>query len=130
DQFNFAERIANALLGYASYLGKTFWPASLAVFYPHPHTGLLEWRVAAAALLLAALTAVALRLARPAPYLLFGWLWFLGTLVPVIGLLQVGGQAMADRYTYVPLLGIFIAAAWGPGELAVRLAPRPLRAIT
>ena len=101
-------RIENALVGYVSYLFKTFWPTRLAIIYPLPekHT----WTVAlAAAALLVLLTVIAWRLHRRKPWLLMGWLWFLGTLVPVIGLVQVGLQAIADRYTYVPLLGIFLA---------------------
>jgi len=117
----FGGRIANAAVAYVSYLGKTFWPASLAVYYPHPRTDLITWPVAGSALLLAGATILLLRLGRKAPFLLFGWLWYLGTLVPVIGLVQVGGQAMADRYTYVPLIGVFIAIAWGLAELALKI---------
>jgi tetratricopeptide (TPR) repeat protein len=114
----FSERVANALSAYASYLAKTFRPESLAVFYPYPDSlGLFTWRVAAALAVLGGITALAWRLRRTAPYLAVGWLWYLGTLVPVVGLVQVGGQAMADRYTYVPLIGIFIAVAWGLAEL-------------
>ena len=112
-----AERVANALKAYAGYLDKMVWPSKLAVFYPYHQTGLLTGSAAAALLLLAALTILALKLARRAPYLCMGWLWYLGTLVPVIGLIQVGDQSMADRYTYVPLIGIFIAAAWGLADL-------------
>ena len=114
-------RVANAALAYVSYLWKTLWPASLAVFYPHPgHWS--AWAVLGSALLLCGVTTLALRLARRARHLLFGWLWFLGTLVPVIGLVQVGAQATADRYTYVPLVGLFVALAWG---LAALVAARP-----
>jgi tetratricopeptide (TPR) repeat protein len=111
------ERAANAVHSYAAYLGKTVWPADLAVFYPYPRTALFSWSTGAALLLLAGLTFAVLRLRARAPYLLIGWLWYLGTLVPVIGVVQVGDQAMADRYTYVPLLGLFIAAAWGLAAL-------------
>ncbi|MBZ5637381.1 MAG: tetratricopeptide repeat protein, partial [Acidobacteriia bacterium] len=111
---------ANAALSYVSYLGKTFWPASLAVFYPHPHGGLTPWPLSGSIVLLAAFTWLSLRFARRAPYVAFGWLWYLGTLVPVIGLVQVGQQAMADRYTYLPLIGIFVAIAWGVAEPAKR----------
>jgi tetratricopeptide (TPR) repeat protein len=114
-------RLANAAVGYAAYLGKTLWPARLAVFYPLPEGGYPAWRVAAAGLLLAALTLLALRRTRVRPWLAAGWLWFLGTLVPVIGLVQVGAQATADRYTYLPLIGLFVAAAWGAGAAARRL---------
>ena len=121
EEFPFAERCANAALAYVSYLGKTFWPSSLAVFYPHPHIGLFTWAACGSALLLAGATVLAFRLAKRAPYLAFGWFWYLGTLVPVIGLVQVGEQAMADRYTYVPLIGVFIAIAWGLAELAQKI---------
>ena len=104
-------RLANAIVSYARYLGKTFWPADLAVFYPLP-PAIPAWEVAGSALLLAGITALAAWTWRRAPWFGVGWLWFLGTLVPVIGLVQVGGQAMADRYTYLPLIGIFIAVVW------------------
>ena len=93
---------------------------SLAVFYPYPHVGLGSPAVLASALVLTVVTVAALRFRKTAPYLAFGWLWYLGTLVPVIGLIQVGEQAMADRYRYVPLIGIFVAIAWGLAELARR----------
>jgi Flp pilus assembly protein TadD len=110
----FGERVGNALLAYASYLGKTFWPASLSVFYPYPEgSRLLTTASIGSLLLLAGVTAAAWRSARTAPFFAVGWIWYLVTLVPVIGLVQVGGQAMADRYTYVPLIGIFIAISWG-----------------
>ncbi|HTG32198.1 MAG TPA: hypothetical protein VLB76_04655 [Thermoanaerobaculia bacterium] len=105
-------RLANAAVSYASYLGKLLLPRNLAVFYPIP-LAIPAWQVAAAAVLLAALTALAAWKARRAPWLLVGWLWFLGTLVPVIGLVQVGRQAMADRYTYLPSIGLFVAIVWG-----------------
>ncbi|MFA6147283.1 MAG: tetratricopeptide repeat protein [bacterium] len=111
-------RGANALLAYAGYLWKTVWPSGLAVYYPHPGTAISVWKVAAAGTFLCWVTAVAVRQARNRPYILVGWLWYLGTLVPVAGFVQVGLQTMADRYTYVPLIGIFIAAAWGMGDLA------------
>jgi Flp pilus assembly protein TadD len=111
-------RVANALVSYLSYMGKMIWPRSLAVLYPHP--GMVPmWQAAAAVSLLAAVTVLVVRFARRYPYLAVGWLWYLGTLVPVIGLVQVGAQAMADRYTYVPLIGLFIMIAWGiPDMLA------------
>ncbi len=108
----FGTRLANAAVSYAAYLGKTFWPARLAVFYPLP-PAIPGWHVAGAVVLLAGVTALAVATFRRAPWFAVGWLWFLGTLVPVIGLVQVGGQAMADRYTYLPLVGIFVALAWG-----------------
>jgi tetratricopeptide (TPR) repeat protein len=121
-----AGRVANALVSYATYLGKAFWPSRLAVFYPY--TGdLPAWQVAGAAVLLAALSAVALREARRRPYVTVGWLWFLVTLAPVIGIVRAGDQAMADRFTYVPLVGIAIVVAWGGREL---LGTRPALAAT
>jgi tetratricopeptide (TPR) repeat protein len=111
-------RIANAVAAYGGYLVDTIWPVNLAAFYPHPGASLPWWRVAGAGILLLAVTALALWQARRRPYLVVGWLWYLGTAVPVIGLVQVGAQAMADRYTYVPLIGVFIMAAWGLADLA------------
>ncbi len=113
-------RLANALVAYVSYLGKALWPTHLAAFYPHPVTGLPAWQVLGAGATLAAISGAVLWQARRRPYLPAGWLWYLITLVPVIGLVQVGSQAMADRYTYVPLIGPFVAAAWGLGELTAR----------
>ena len=110
------ERIANAFVSYIIYIGKMIWPDDLAVFYPHP--GLLPfWQVLGAVLLLIAVTLIVIREAKRFPFLAMGWLWFAGTLVPVIGIVQVGRQALADRYTYVPLIGLFIMAAWGIPEL-------------
>jgi Flp pilus assembly protein TadD len=108
-------RCVNALLAYVYYLGKMFWPINLAVIYPLPST----WTIlqgAEAFLLLTAITALCIGMAYRHPPLLVGWLWYLGTLVPVIGLVQVGRQFIADRYTYIPLIGIFMMFAWGvPG---------------
>ncbi len=112
-----AARVANAVDAYAVYLRQTFWPSGLAVFYPHPGVGIAAARVAAAAALLAAITAASLLLARTRPYLLVGWLWYLGVLVPTIGLVQVGSQAHADRYTYLPMIGLAIAVGWGARDL-------------
>ncbi len=109
-------RIANALVSYIIYIGKTIWPNNLAVFYPHPGVRPL-WQVLGAVLFLGAVTFAVIRTAKRFPYLAMGWLWFAGTLVPVIGIVQVGGQAMADRYTYIPLIGLFVMAAWGIPEL-------------
>jgi hypothetical protein len=105
-------RIANALVSYILYIRKMVWPTDLTVFYPHP--GLRPfWQVLGAVLLLGAVTSMVIRTAKSFPYLVVGWLWYVGTLVPVIGIVQVGAQALADRYTYVPLIGLFIMAAWG-----------------
>jgi protein O-mannosyl-transferase len=114
------ERIANALVAYAIYLWKTVWPARLAAYYPHRAGDLPGWHVAAAAALLLAVSMACLAVARRSPWLLVGWCWFLGTLLPVIGLVQAGAQAMADRYSYLPLVGLFIAFAWGGAALAER----------
>ena len=112
----FASRCANALVVYVLYLIKTIWPSGLAVYYPHPIMR-PEWQVAGAALVLFAVTAVSIREFRRRPYLAVGWFWYLGTLVPVIELVQAGTFSHADRYTYIPLIGIFIMAAWGLDEL-------------
>jgi hypothetical protein len=121
-------RTLNAIASYGGYLWKTVWPAGLASFYPHPATISPEvpiWPAVMGALVVSCATAVALTERRRRPYLTFGWLWYAVTLTPVAGFIQVGGQAMADRYAYVPLVGVFVAAVWGVAELAERLrAPR------
>jgi tetratricopeptide (TPR) repeat protein len=110
-------RVSNALVSYVLYLWKMVWPADLAVLYPYGHER-TAWAAVGACLFLLAVSAAVIGQRRERPYLVVGWFWFLGTLVPVIGLVQVGIQVMADRYTYVPLTGIFIMAAWGiPGLL-------------
>lgn len=106
-----SSRIANSVLSYVAYLAKAFWPANLSVIYPY-RTNVPAFEFIAATTLLLAITAAAFALRRRFPFLLAGWLWFLGTLVPVIGIVQIGHQAMADRYTYIPLIGIFIAVVW------------------
>jgi len=112
-------RISNALVAYARYLEKTFWPVDLA--NPYPLTGHLPWgQVLAAGALVMGLLVLAVLTARKRPYGLVGWLWFLGTMIPVIGLVQVGGQAMADRYTYIPLLGVFWIVVWAAADLITR----------
>jgi len=105
-------RLSNAIVAYVRYLGKAFWPVNLAPMYPHPGSSLPAWQVYGALLLLLAITLWVVE-QRRRRYPLVGWLWFLGTLVPMIGLVQVGRQAMADRYAYLPLLGIFIMVCWG-----------------
>jgi protein O-mannosyl-transferase len=109
-------RLATALIGYEGYLGKTVWPLHLAVFYPLP-VAWPAWRVVAAALVVGAMSAVAIGTRRRWPSLATGWFWFVVTLLPVIGLVQVGEQAMADRFSYLPLIGLFVAAVWGGHEL-------------
>ncbi|HWD92665.1 MAG TPA: tetratricopeptide repeat protein [Verrucomicrobiae bacterium] len=112
-------RVANALVSYVEYLGKIVWPKNLAVIYPLPNE-IPWWQIAGAAIILGLISALVWAARKNQPYLLVGWLWYLGTLVPVIGLVQVGGQALADRYTYVPSIGIFIALAYGVTDLAER----------
>ncbi len=112
-------RITNAIVSYARYIGKTVWPMRMAPMYPHPWHSLPTWQVLSSLLVLAAITALVLA-ARSRRYLLVGWLWFLGSLVPMIGLVHVGSQAMADRYAYLPFIGIFIMACWGVADLAAR----------
>jgi tetratricopeptide (TPR) repeat protein len=119
EQLPFGLRLANAFRSYALYLFKAIWPADLSIIYPFP-SHIPAWQLAGAGVLLAAISWFAWRLRRRCPHLLVGWLWYLGMLVPVIGLVQVGGQAMADRYTYLPLVGILIAVAFGAHDLAKR----------
>jgi protein O-mannosyl-transferase len=116
-------RVANVLVAYLTYLEKLVWPAGLAFFYPRPDQW-PAWRVASAVVVLVAITLLALRLLPGRRYPTVGWLWFLGTLVPVIGFVQVGEQAMADRYTYIPSIGLFVVAAWGAEEIARRSKAR------
>jgi tetratricopeptide (TPR) repeat protein len=116
-EFSFGVRIANAIYAYAMYLWKMVWPAHLAPLYPHPGDSLAAWKVIIASLVLLAISVAAWRF-RTRRYLLVGWLWFLGTLVPVIGLVQVGEAAMADRYAYIPLIGIFMMIAFGVADWA------------
>ena len=123
-RFPLEARLANALVSYAGYLGKTVWPSGLAVFYPYPSA----WpapQLAGAAVLLMAVTLLAIVQMRRRPYLLVGWLWFLGMLFPVSGVVQAGSQAMADRFTYLPLIGLFVMAAWGGQDLLARWPVRP-----
>ena len=107
-----AARLSNALLAYVAYLRKAVWPVDLAIYYPHSGRDVPLWQPLAAGVLLLAVTVLAVALRRRRPALLVGWLWYLGMLVPVIGLVQVGTQSMADRYSYLPLVGVFVALAW------------------
>ena len=116
EAFPLGVRIGNAFISYIAYIGKMIWPSNLAVFYPYP-TLLVPWQVLGSVLLLIAITVAVFRMVKRSPYLATGWLWYIGTLVPVIGILQAGGQAMADRYTYIPLIGLFIMVAWGVPDL-------------
>jgi Flp pilus assembly protein TadD len=118
-----ALRLSNALVSYAKYLLLTFWPNDLAVYYPF--AGIPAWQIIGAAFLLIGITVFCVSQRRIRPYLVVGWLWFLGTLVPVIGIVQVGGQTMADRYFYIPSIGLFIALVFGLADVAKswRVAP-------
>ena len=106
-------RVANALVSYVSYVLKAIWPSNLAIFYPHPGNSLPAWQIIVAALLIIVAVFFSMRTLKKYPYVAVGLFWYLGTLVPVIGLVQVGNQAMADRYTYIPLIGLFIIISWG-----------------
>jgi tetratricopeptide (TPR) repeat protein len=123
-------RIANAAVGIAGYLRDLVWPTGLAVFYPHPGAGLPAWKIAAAAALLLGVTGAAVRLARSRPYLAVGWLWYLAMILPVAGIVQIGLQGTADRFTYLPLIGVGVALAWAAGDLvrAARVPAAPLAA--
>ncbi len=116
-------RVANAVMAYATYVRKMIWPSDLALFYPHPASvgGISSGSVILSGAVLLAVCVMVFLLRKRSPYLLVGWLWYLGTLVPVIGLVQVGNQAMADRYSYIPLIGLFIMLAWGGYDLACRM---------
>ncbi|MGO9124663.1 MAG: tetratricopeptide repeat protein [Terriglobales bacterium] len=110
-------RLENAIVSYSRYIGKAFWPAQLSPLYPHPLDLLRFWQVIASAVFLLLVTTLVIRNRRHG-YLVTGWFWFLGTLVPMIGLVQVGEQAMADRYAYLPFVGLFVMVCWGVGEWA------------
>ncbi len=118
----FSARLSNAPVAWVGYILKSLFPTNLAVFYPHPVNGTPWWQAAAAGALLVTVTAAVLRQVRPRPYLAVGWFWFMGTLLPVIGLVQVGSQAMADRYSYLPQIGLWLMLAWGLVDL---VAHRP-----
>jgi Tfp pilus assembly protein PilF len=105
-------RVNNAAVSYVAYLWQMFWPARLSVFYPHPENRLPPWQIMLSVLLLLGVSAAAIALRKQRPYFITGWLWFLGMLVPVIGLVQVGWQGHADRYTYLPQIGLYILIAW------------------
>jgi tetratricopeptide (TPR) repeat protein len=131
--FSFSTRCGNAIVSYLTYLQKAAYPVNLAVFYPHPNLELAWSRVALSAVILLAITVAAIVTIRRFPFLFVGWFWYLGTLLPMIGLVQVGVQQMADRYSYFPLIGIFLAIAWLVPELAragfVRERVLPITAI-
>ena len=114
-------RISNALVSYISYITKMLWPENLAALYPHSLV-IPSWKVLISAIMLVLITFFVIRELKRRPFLSVGWFWYLGTLVPVIGLVQIGLQAMADRYTYIPLIGIFIMLSWGFSEIAVKMS--------
>ena len=126
----FGIRLANAAVSYMTYIAKTFWPFPMAVLYPHPESSLSIWPALMSLLLLLAVSCFVIRFTPKRGYFPVGWLWYLGTLVPVIGLVQVGRQAMADRYTYLPSIGLFIMIAWGWADLCSCLGlSRTIRAL-
>jgi protein O-mannosyl-transferase len=112
-----SSRVANALLSYGTYLAQAAWPAKLAIFYPFRDWAISSWQVMLSLASICIITALVVWQIRKRPYLAVGWFWYLGTLVPVVGLVHVGDIAHADRYTYVPLLGVFIAIVWGAADL-------------
>jgi hypothetical protein len=111
-----ATRIANSLISYAVYIRQTVWPTRLSLFYPYGHT-IAAWKAGVAFLLLSAITILAIWTLPKRPYLAAGWFWYLGTMVPVIGLLTVGADAHSDHFTYVPMVGLTMMAAWGGADL-------------
>ena len=120
------DRVANAFLSYARYIGKLFWPQNLAVFYPFDADSFAFWQVVMCVLLLLVISILVIRFGRNRKYLPVGWFWFVLTLVPVIGLVQVGRQAFADRYTYISYIGLFIMIAWGLPELLSKWPQRKI----
>jgi tetratricopeptide (TPR) repeat protein len=118
--YPFRGRLENAIYSYASYVWGTLWPARLAFLYPYPREGRAAWQIGLALLFLVMVSGLVWKLRWTRPYLATGWLWYLGTLVPVIGLIQVGDQAMADRYAYIPVIGIFVMIVWGAADAAER----------
>ena len=120
--FSLANRIETALTSYVRYLGMAAWPSKLAVLYPHPTVLFPAWQVVAAVLVLLVATAIAVSQRRERPWLVVGWLWFLGSMLPMIGLVQVGAHALADRFAYIPFIGLFIAGVWLVSEAAPRIS--------
>ncbi len=118
DQLPFLTRIGNAFVSYLVYIWQIIWPANLGVFYPYPQNGLPLWQPAVAAAILLVVTVLVFALRKSRPYLIVGWLWYLSMLLPVIGLVQVNLQAHADRYTYLPQIGLYLMIAWGVADLS------------
>lgn len=117
DQLSFLARIGNALVSYVIYIWEMIWPANLGIFYPYPQNGYSFWQVAAAAAILLVITITVFALRKSRPYLFVGWLWYVVMLAPVIGLIQINLQAHADRYTYLPQIGLYLMVAWGTSDL-------------
>jgi Tfp pilus assembly protein PilF len=117
EDYSLYSRLSNTLVSYLEYLEKMVWPQGLAIYYPHPGNTLPVWKTLLSAVVLVGITVWVVRAIRRAPYLAVGWFWYLGTLVPMIGIVQIGDQALADRYVYIPLIGIFIALSWGLSDL-------------
>jgi len=120
EQYPFGDKFCNALISYGAYMGKMIWTQNLAVFYPFPETFPI-WKVAGAVFLLIGITLLALKSARPYPFFIVGWLWYLGTLFPVIGMIKIGDFSMADRYMYIPMIGLSIIAAWGAPVMLAKI---------
>jgi protein O-mannosyl-transferase len=127
DQLPFGWRLNNAFVSYVTYVWQMFWPTRLAVFYPHPNNRMPLWEVMLAVTALVVITFAIISLRGTKPYLVTGWFWYLGMLVPVIGFVQVGEQAHADRYTYLPQIGLYIMLAWAVGDLVSESAWRVRR---
>jgi len=117
EELSVSSRVGNALVSYIAYIWQMLWPARLALFYPHPENRLPVWQIVAAVIALIGFSVIAVVVRRTRPYVLVGWLWYLGMLVPVIGILQVGWQARADRYSYLPQIGLSVLIAWGVTDL-------------
>jgi tetratricopeptide (TPR) repeat protein len=117
EMYSIQTRIINAFVAYIEYIVNMIWPVKLTVLYPHPGNSLLLWKGVVAGLALVLITILVIRNARKIPYLAVGWFWYVVTLIPVIGIVQVGSQAMADKYTYITLIGLFVVIAWGANDL-------------
>ena len=118
-------RLSNAVVSYVTYIWQMIWPARLAVFYPHPGDRFAVWQVGLAFLFLVAVTTSAFALRKKYPYVIVGWLWYLSMLFPVIGAIQINRQAHADRYTYLPHIGLYLLATWAVADVSVRWRYRP-----
>jgi tetratricopeptide (TPR) repeat protein len=126
EQYSIQTRIINAFVAYTEYIVNMVWPVKLAVLYPHPGNSLPLWKGIVAGLALVLITILVIRKARKIPYITVGWLWYVVTLIPVIGIVQVGLQAMADRYTYITLIGLFVIIAWGANDLLSKWSHRKM----